>query len=110
MEPPGSQAVNGENKPQPNSSGRNWSTRLHSISIKGLVPFGPGDGVRDVLAWMDDCINIVVPLRDGLQERGGLQLLTPNKVLLAVYLRGKDQGTMIGKIFPVPPISKTGVF
>ena len=35
---PESQAVNGENEPQPNSIGRNWYTRLNSInqSIPGI--------------------------------------------------------------------------
>ncbi|HOH44206.1 MAG TPA: fused MFS/spermidine synthase, partial [Syntrophales bacterium] len=43
--------------------------RLAALVRKGWIPFGPGDGLREVTPWTDDYINILLPLRDGMRER-----------------------------------------
>lgn len=43
--------------------------RLYGLMQKGWLPLGPGDGLKDVTPWTDDYINIMLPLRDGMQER-----------------------------------------
>ena len=43
--------------------------RLDGLIKKGWLPLGPGDGLKDVTPWTDDYINIMLPLRDGIQER-----------------------------------------
>ena len=43
--------------------------RLYGLLQKGWFPLGPGDGLKDVTPWTDDYINIMLPLRDGMQER-----------------------------------------
>ncbi len=72
---------------------------LNSISIKGLFPFVPGDGFRDVLSRMDDCINIVVALRDGMQVRGGFLVLV-NASLPLSQIRSRGGGNGSARILP----------
>ncbi len=43
--------------------------RLYGLMQKGWLPLGPSDGLKDVTPWTDDYINIMLPLRDGMQER-----------------------------------------